>query len=628
MRMLHRSRRLFLPFLLILLTAAGLNSAADYSVASPDGNIAVTVTVDEENGTLFYRIESRGSEIVSASPVGIHTSRGDFRTGLTFVSQSVNEINETYILPHGKVSTYKNHANEQTLRLSKNGQSIEILFRAYNDGVAFCFVIPGSGEIEFFEETSAIHLAGRDVTYWGQQHPNRYGYEGSLGPVTADRLSVPVLACLKDSGHYVLMGQAATYGHYIQPHFERSGSAFRYCFPLDQSRIGPVRSTLPFQSPWRMIIISPSTPARIVESYLVENLNPSTDSRLLNPDGTVRQWVRSGRAMWDYIAGDRDNPIMWVDLVAAMGWEYYLADAGFADRWGGEQAVRKAIRYAASKNVGIIGWAHTRDYDTYEKAAAAMRRYARWGLKGAKIDFFDHNTHDENPTQWRDYEDTQRSLQMRDWIFELGIENRFVLELHGNTMPSGERRRYPHLMTLEGVDGMERKTKPAANDLTIPYMRNVMGPVSYTVIHFDRSPGSDAYQLAMPIVYEAGIMIYAEHGQKLLAWTGKEMIQKIPSAWDETRFIEGKPAEYILLARRKGQDWFVAGMTDQARTAVFELDFLDENCSYAALIFRDQTQDAMDREIRTVTRASMLSIPMLQRGGFAMHLSPVAPVAP
>ena len=98
-----------------------------------------------------------------------------------------------------------------------------------------------------------------------------------------------------------------------------------------------------------MIIISPSTPARIVESYLVENLNPSTDSRLLNPDGTVRQWVRSGRAMWDYIAGDRDNPIMWVDLVAAMGWEYYLADAGFADRWGGEQAVRKAIRYAASK---------------------------------------------------------------------------------------------------------------------------------------------------------------------------------------------------------------------------------------------------------------------------------------
>ena len=126
---------------------------------------------------------------------------------------------------------------------------------------------------------------------------------------------------------------------------------------------------------------------------------------------------------------------------------------------------------------------------------------------------------------------------MRDWIFKLGMDNTFLLELHGNTVPTGERRQSPNLMTLEGVDGMERRAKPASNDLTIPYVRNVMGLVSYTVIHFERSPGTHAYQIAMPIVYEAGLKIFAEHGQKLLEWPGREMIQDIPAAWDQTKYI-------------------------------------------------------------------------------------------
>ncbi len=101
------------------------------------------------------------------------------------------------------------------------------------------------------------------------------------------------------------------------------------------------------------------------------------------------------------------------------------------------------------KNVHVIGWAHTSEFDTREKAIETMERYAQWGLKGAKIDYFDHNTLDENPRGWRDYEDAQRSLEMRDWIFELGMDKIFLLELHGNTMPTGERRQFHNLMTLE-----------------------------------------------------------------------------------------------------------------------------------------------------------------------------------
>lgn len=604
--------------LLICVGAFGKN----FTLSSPDKKITATLTYEKKPGTLNYSVKSSGSEIISTSPIGIHTTGVDFRSGMKLVGKSVKVIDETYQLPQGKVSTYRNHANEQALQFSKEGQKLEVLFRVYNDGIAFRFVMPGKGKIGIIEESSAIRLAGENFTYYGQNHPNRYGYESALGPIEGERMSNPVLAHLKDQDHFVLMAQAATNGQYVQCHFQRTGSSFRYSFPVDQPRLGPVVASLPFRSPWRAVVISPENPSQIVETTLMENLNPPSDPVFLYADGTFKEWIRPGRVMWDFIAKDGDKPRMWIDAVAEMGWEYYMADAGFARKWGGNDTVPEVIKYADSKKVNVIGWAHTREFDTREKADSTMGRYAEWGLKGAKIDFFDQNTRSENPKDWKDYQDTQQSLKMRDWIFELGIKNSFLLELHGNTIPTGERRQYPNLMTLEGVDGMERRTKPASNELTIPYTRNVMGPVSFTIVHFERSPGTHAYQMAMSVVYEAGLMIYAEHGKKLLDWPGREMIKDVPSDWDETRFIDGLPASHIIIARRKGETWFIGGMTDAARTGTIPLGFLSEGKEYHALIFRDETRTTMQRETLTVNRATKLSFNMLERGGFTIRLSP------
>ena len=606
-----------------IVLAAAPGSAAEFTVLSPDERINATVTHDQASGKLTYRVSSGGQQVIAPSDIGLHTDRADFRLGATLAGDSRSLIDETYRLPQGKVSTYRNHANELSLHLRKAEQDLHVRFRVYNDGIAFSFQMPGNGEVTFLGESSSVHLEGERLAYWGQAHPNSYGYETRLGPVTADQISIPVLAHLQDSDHYIFIAQAATYGHYIQPHFQRDGAVFRFSYPLDQERLGPVRSSLPWQSPWRMILISPRTPAKIVESYLIENLNPPTDPRLLDDQGDVMSWIKPGRVMWDFIAGDRDKPRQWVDGVAAMGWEYYLADAGFADRFGGEEGVREAVGYAADRKVGIIGWAHTRDHDTPEKSAQNMRRYAEWGLKGAKIDFFDHNTLDEKPREWRDYEDTQPSLQMRDWLFDLGIRNKFLLEFHGNTLPTGERRRYPHLMTLEGVNGMEKREPAVSNDLTIPFVRNVMGPVSYTVIRFRKSPGSHAYQLAMPIVYEAGLMIYAEHHEALAEWPGRELIKDIPAAWDQIRFIDGMPGSHVIIARRRGDDWFIGGMTASPRTARVRLDFRPPDRAYEALIFRDDTHTTMHREVARMSADDELLLPMHENGGFAVRLTPV-----
>ena len=608
---------------LILLLAgfcASCSTESEFSVLSPDGQISTKLVYDKKQGTVIYSVHIKNKEIIADSPMGIITNLADFTDGLKLKGKTYKTIDETYALPQGKVSLYHNNANEQTLILKKDGKEMNIIFRVYNDGIAFRYTIPGDEQIEITDEISSVFLSGENFTFWGQNHPNRYGYESALGTIDGELMSIPVLAYTQQKEYYVLMGQAASNGNYIQPHFQRSGSNFKYCFPLDQEKLGPVITKLPFQSPWRMVIISPENPGKIVESYLVENLNPPTDNELLNQDGIIKDWIHPGNVMWDYIAKDGDKPRMWIDATSEIGWKYYMADAGFANRWGGSDSVPVIVEYAKSKNVGIIGWAHTREFNTREKAAETMKRYAAWGLKGAKIDFFDHNTLSENPREWRDYEDTQQSLQMRDWIFEFGIKDSFLLELHGNTVPTGERRQYPNLMTLEGVDGMERRTKPAANDLTISYVRNVMGPVSYTVIHFERCPGTHAYQLAMPIVYEAGLKIYAEHGKNLLKWAGREIIQDIPCGWDETRFIQGLPASHIVVARRKGQDWYIGGMTDEARNISIPLDFLDKNRSYNALIFSDKSQTEMFRNVRKMSIEDTLSITLLPRSGFAVRL--------
>jgi alpha-glucosidase len=176
-------------------------------------------------------------------------------------------------------------------------------------------------------------------------------------------------------------------------------------------------------------------------------------------------------------------------------------------------------------------------------------------------------------------------------------------------------------MTAEGVAGMEKRNPKIENELTIPYVRNIMGPVSFTVIKFDRSLGSQAYQLAQTVVYEAGIQIYAERHDRLREFVGVAFLKKVPSAWDETRFLEGYPGSHAVYARRKGQDWFVGGMTDQPRTVRLPFNFLAKEGSYQAQVYRDGTAKTnLLVEMKTVTRGSSLELPMLLNGGFAISL--------
>jgi len=607
----------------ILLTVSFLAvapaSASDYVVKSPSGALTLTVTHDKRGG-LAYSVRSGAVRIVDSGALGLTTSRGDFTTGLGFVRQSRAIVDETYTLPVGKRSTYVNRANELTLSLSKAGQEMSVVLRAYDDGFAFRYVLPGTGAVEISAESTTFPLASREIDYWGQAHPNDYGYETPLGPITADRISMPVLAELKDAKHFVLVAQAGSYQDYVIPHYERQGNVLALRFPMDQHE--PVNTTLPFRSPWRFVLVSPGSVARIVESTMVENLNPPTEPALANAD-----WIRPGRASWDFVAGQGNKLGTWIDFDAEMGWEWHVADAGWERR---VPYMAEVTAYAKARNVAVMAWGKVANRDFLfdpEKAEAWMAKLEGLGIRGAKIDFFDQA--DTTGAKTDDLEDTQARLRVRDMLSETAARHHLMVEYHGCAIPSGERRRWPHVMSAEAVAGMERRNQNRIHDLTIPYVRNIMGPVSFTPIHLERSAGTYAYQLGQVVLYEAGIQIFSERYDRILGFEGVDFLKAVPSTWDDIKFIDGRPSSHAVFARRKGRAWFIGGMTDAPRTATVPLDFLEEGVTYQADVYRDgESKTALVKEQKTVTRQDVLTLPMAPAGGFAVHVHLPVPPAP
>ncbi len=605
----------------ILLAASLIGSAdaADYVVKSPSGGLILTAAPDRR-GALTYSVRSGRVAVLEGGALGLVTSQGDFTSGLRFVRQKPALIDETYKLPVGKRSTYVNRANELTLTFAKGGHELGLVLRAYDDGIAFRYVIGGAGDIEITSESTTFPLASRDVAYWGQPHPNDYGYESQLGPLTAERISMPVLAELRDARHFVLIAQAGSYGDYVIPNYTREGNLLSLRFPMDQKE--PVKTALPFASPWRFMLVSPNTPARIVESTIVENLNPPTEPSLASAE-----WIRPGRASWDFIAGQGNKLGTWIDFDAEMGWEWHVADAGWERR---VPFMAEVTAYAKARNVALMAWGKVANRDFLfdpEKAEAWMAKLEGLGIRGAKIDFFDQA--DNTAAKTDDLEDTQARLRVRDMLSTTAARHHLMVEYHGCAIPSGERRRWPNVMSAEAIAGMERRTQHRTHDLTIPYVRNVMGPVSFTPVHLERSAGSRAYQLGQVVMYEAGIQIFAERYDRILAFEGVDFLKAVPSTWDDIRFLDGLPASHAVLARRKGRDWFIGGMTDAARTASVPLDFLESGVTYEADVYRDgDSKTALVKEKRTVTRADVLTLAMPEGGGFAVHVHLPTPPSP
>jgi alpha-glucosidase len=594
-----------------------------WNLSSPDGRLQVNVMLDDQE-SLFYYVEKNGAELVAVSPLGIGTDRMAFTEGLQFVSIATTEINESYTMPHGKMKHCINQANELTLHFSKNAHTLQVFFRAYDDAIAFRYQMPEEGFIQILSEPTGFALPqDRLINVWAQKFMECYErtYDHSmLELMEEDGYAMPMLFQIGNDG-WMLLSEAGVYGSYCASHVKVSKKQPRMlelAFAPDQE--GPNVTEGSFATPWRVAIIGDEL-STIVESMAIFHLNPPSVIEDMS-------WIRPGRSAWSWYSDsascrDQEKQFRFIDFAADMGWEYSLVDGGW-DREDSTVNVPELIQYAETKGVGIWLWSHFKGLKEEANCRSKMALWSGWGVKGVKVDFFDS--------------DSQERIQVYDMIAEVALEHKLMINYHGATKPSGEQRRWPHVMTREGIFGAEYWKNPlnegpnAVHNCTVPFTRNVVGSMDYTPVTFTNlTRTGHCHQLALAVLFESAVQNFADSIEAYEDSAGKPFLQQVPATWDQTWLLEGFPGRYVTMARRSGSDWFVGAIcAASGRSARVNLEFLEEGVSYTAEIY-EEVFDKLDHyrfkhstEIsvrhETVTKKDSLLLKLRVNGGSVIRI--------
>lgn len=608
-------------FLLLFASATMLitGCSTQMRTTSPDGVNSITFSLDE-SGSLNYTIQSGNSTLVEQSSMGVKTQNaGDFTQGLKFVSKTQRVIDETYSLPTGKTSTYVNRANETEYSFQNSeGQMIKIMARGYDDGVAFRYVVEQPGQIMILGEQTQFKIQPQVKTWmmdWRSDYEDFYPSRSISELSDQVRYNYPALMSIGDC--WMLLTEASVYD---QPatHLTRNDGQFQVAFDKADPQFTVIDR---YESPWRTFVIGDNL-AEVVQTTLVENLNPASEF-------VDNKWIKPGVATFpwwgDYMANSSiDTLKMYVDLSAEMGWEWIEFDVSLvgtpfhtSEVWRTTPWLKEFCDYAKSKNVMVYGWDEIKVLDNPTGRDYVYGRYRDLGIQGIKIDYINS--------------DSQYAMSFRDTATRVAADYGLMVSYHGETAPRGQRRKYPHLMTQEGVRGSEYysfadQVPPSPrHNCTLPYTRNVIGPMDYTPTTFTIRPENPrittyAHELALPFIFESGWVCMADRPAMYLNSPAKEMLRRVEATWDETRLLDGYPGEYVVMARRKGSSWYIAAInSDTPRTVEVKLDMLKEG-QYDFMVYEDPSTDALTNiAVRKESKKAgeILTINLPRNGGFS-----------
>ncbi|HYW95250.1 MAG TPA: glycoside hydrolase family 97 catalytic domain-containing protein [Bacteroidales bacterium] len=640
----------------LLITALFVTSCSSgnskWSVDSPSGNLQITVfqTGRGDSTRIVYSVDylkgDSSKQAVLPSPMGITRSDGNFVYGLEYMGNTgVESKTEDYRMIVGK--RLENHVKYNSLTLSfenRNGKKMDILLRAYDAGVAFSYSFPEEAgqEVTITGENTGFYV-NPDGKAWIQPYDTlgtwspayEYGYIDDMDIGTLPPMSTGwgYPALFHTSGLWMLISEAGLYD-YCGTHLSAdcAGGKYKLRFPGEWENYGygqiDPKVSLPYQTPWRFILLG-ETLKPIVESNLVNNLaKPS----VMVDTG----WIKPGKSSWswwsDHTSGRNYKKLKeFVDFSARMGWKYSLVDADWNLMEGG--TLEELAEYAKSKGVGLTIWynsggPHTKVMDAGPRDLMfdpvirdkEMQRISKMGIKGIKVDFFQG----EKPVIMKLYQDIARDA----------AKYHLLLDTHGCTIPRGWTRTYPNYVTMEGVRGAELygywkfPEEALRLNTTYPFTRNVLGPMDYTPVTFsDYSPETkhlttNAHELALSVVFESGIQHFADKWESYEAQPEAviDFLKTVPVTWDDTKFIDGYPGKFAVLARKKGDIWYVAGNTgeEQGRKVTFIPDFLD-NGNYSVQIFKDgNTTRTFSIDTIAYATGDDLTVDMARYGGFTM----------
>jgi alpha-glucosidase len=652
---------------LIALRVAGAEPTEPLAVTSPDGNLSVVFELKANpqpylpGARAYYRVSYKGTPILTDSPLGL-----DFKGApaldrdFEIVGSDRQSHDDAWENAFGAKRKVHDHYNQLTVSLRERhplGRRLDVIFRAYDEGVAFRYFLPKQEGLEKFSlmaENTGFYFA-RDASAYalnlGRFNTNNEGEYGRTGLdqiKPASIINLPLLVEMPGGPWVALLEADLTEyaGMYVGgvPGVENALVSKLSPGPKGMNEV--VVGSTPKATPWRVLLINERPGGLIESNYLILNL--SAPCALADTS-----WIQPGKSAWDWWSGSFARNVdfkpgmntatmkHYVDSAAAHHLEYMLVDAGWSPgqdeyshladitRYKPEVDIPGIVAYAKQKGVKVMIWAHWTSVKKYMDEAFPL--YAKWGVAGAKIDFMDR--------------DDQEMVNFYEEMVRKAAEHHLVVDFHGAYKPTGLRRTYPNLLTREGVMGMEYSKwsdhVTPEHDVTIPFTRMLAGPMDYTPGSFHNatrtefkarfvepmSQGTRAHQLAMYAVFESPLVMLSDYPEAYDNQPGIEFLEKVPTVWDDTKVLNGEPAKYITIARQHGATWYLGAMTNwDARDLEVPLDFLGAG-EYEAQIFADgpdadKVATSVSIPKKRVKASDKLSVHLAPGGGVAVIFTP------
>lgn len=636
--------------ILLLLLAENSYGENQNRVASPNGIIYADFKM-AANGTPEFTVLYNGLPVIKNNRLGLMREDADFSKNLRLVSaSSVEKIEDQYTLLYGKKKNclYRVHKKVYHLKNSED-KELDIIFQVSNDGVALRYFFPGKSDglklitdemtyFNFNDSTRAwIQPIAEAKSGWNRTNPSyeeHYYHEINIKNLPTNKPGW-VFPALFNSGHYwIALTETAPDRNYCGCRLlhDSLSTGFKIGFPqkaevIFNGALNP-ESQLPWYSPWRIITLCDNL-GTLVESTLGTDLaQPPTISDI--------SYIKPGRSTWSWVLFKDDSTIFpvqkrFIDYAADMTWEYCLVDADW-DRKIGYEKLGELCSYAKSKGVGITVWYNsagdwnTTPYSprnkllTKELRETEFKKLKQLGVSGIKVDFFGG--------------DGQSVMTYYQDIIEDAARYGLMVNCHGSTIPRGWQRTYPNLVSMEAIKGFEFITfeqtnadKEAAHCAVIPFTRNLFDPMDFTPVCFSEIPNirrktTNSFELALSVLFWSGIQHFAEvpEGMAKVPAEVKKIMKDVPVAWDETKFIDGYPGKYIVIARRKDKVWYVAGINGESIEKTLEVNMSFIENPIKSLLFTSELNDR-SFNIHNIDITRSLKVTMKSQDGFLLCIS-------
>lgn len=582
-------------------------TAQNVTVSGPDGKLQLTVSCPEGKEA-SYSLTYNGKQMLESSPLGLETNVGDFAKAMKLTGHKERKIDTVYMQSRIKASKIHYQANELVCAFANaKGQKMDVIFRVSNNDVAFRYTLPRQGErgslvvnseatgFRFPEQTTTFMCPQSDAMIgWKRTKPS-YEEEYKADAPMNERsgyghgYTFPCLFKVGDDG-WVLLSETGVDSRYCGSRLsDWDNGVYRIAFPMPEENNGngtvaPAFS-LPGSTPWRTVTVG-ETLKPIVETTVPWDV--------VEPRYTTTHDYKPGRGTWSWILWqdgsiNYDDQVRYVDLAAAMGYEYVLID-NWWDNNIGRDRMEQFIKYARSKGVEVFLWYSSSGYwNDIEQSpvnrmdnSIARKQEMRWlqsqGVKGIKVDFFGG--------------DKQETLRLYEEILSDADDHGLMVIFHGCTLPRGWERMYPNYVGSEAVLASENLVfsqhfcdNEAFNATLHPFIRNAVGCMEFGGVFLNKRLNrsndggtirrtTDIFQLATAVLFQNPIQNFALAPNNLTdaPQICLDFMKQVPTTWDETRFIDGYPGRYIVLARRHGNTWYIAAANATVEPLKLKLD--------------------------------------------------------